>query len=277
MWNEEEQMTSQDMFEQAPLFQHKYYNDPSLFTPENLLREARRQKGLAEGYVPPICVLDPDGDLVDYLSATGRTHRHPTWACYHTVLDTFEHEMIEYGLIGRVVGASFAVLVAEELFASGCKLLISITSAGQVISMGQPPYVVLIEKALRDEGTSYHYLPPSRYSYLHHSLREAVRDIWEHTVVPLHLGASWTTDAPFRETEAAIAASRQLNILAVEMEAAALYALAQAKQYDIICFAHVTNSMGQIEGDFEKGEASGSTTALDVISQTTRGWYALQS
>lgn len=277
MWKEEEQMTSQDRYEQAPLFQHKYYDVPSLFTPENLLRDARRQKKLAEGHVPLICVLDPDGDLVDYLSTRGRLHRHPTWACYHTVLDTFKHEEIEYGIIGRVVGASFAVLVAEELFASGCKLLISITSAGQIISMGQPPYVVLIEKALRDEGTSYHYLPPSHYSYLHPSLREAVSSTWKHTVVPLHLGASWTTDAPFRETEAAIAASRQLDILAVEMEAAALYALAQAKQYDIICFAHVTNSMGQTEGDFEKGEASGSTTALDVISQTTRGWYAQQS
>lgn len=277
MWKEEEQVTSQDIFEQTPLIQHKHYDVPSLFTPESLLREARRQKKLSEGYVPPICVLDPDGDLVDYLSATSRNQRHPTWACYHTALDTFEHAEVEYGIIGRVVGASFAVLVAEELFASGCKLLISITSAGQIISMGQPPYVVLIEKALRDEGTSYHYLPPSPYSYLHPSLREVVRNNWKHTVVPLHLGASWTTDAPFRETAGAIEAARQMGILAVEMEAAALYALAQAKQFDIICFAHVTNSMGQTEGDFEKGEASGSTTALDVISQTTRGWYARQS
>ena len=127
MWQQTERMTShdiQDIYEQAPLFQHKYYDNPSLFTPENLLRDARRQKRLAEGSVPPICVLDPDGDLVDYLSATGRTRRHPTWACYHTVLDTFEHTEVEYGIIGRVVGASFAVLVAEELFASGCKLLI---------------------------------------------------------------------------------------------------------------------------------------------------------
>jgi uridine phosphorylase len=67
---------------------------------------------------------------------------------------------IEFGLIGRVVGASFAVLVAEELFASGCQLLISITSAGQILPVGQPPYVVLIDKAMRDEGTSYHCLPP---------------------------------------------------------------------------------------------------------------------
>ncbi|HVB23038.1 MAG TPA: nucleoside phosphorylase [Ktedonobacteraceae bacterium] len=273
MWKDEEQMTSQHIYEQTPLIQHKHYDAPSLFTPENLLREARQQKKLPEGQVPLVCVLDPDGDLVDYLSATGRTQRNPTWACYHTVLYTFEHAEVEYGIIGRVVGASFAVLVAEELFASRCKLLISITSAGQIISMGQPPYVVLIEKALRDEGTSYHYLPPSRFSHLHPSLREAVSNSWKHTHIPLHLGASWTTDAPFRETEAA----RQLGILAVEMEAAALYALAQAKQYDIICFAHVTNSMGQTEGDFEKGEASGSTTALDVIRQTTQGWYARQS
>lgn len=106
-------------------------------------------------------MLDPDGDLVDYLQATERIHPHTTWACYHTTLHTFLHNEMEYGIIGRVVGASFAVLVAEELFASGCQLLMSMTSAGQIISMGPPPYVVLIEQALRDEGTSYHYLPPS--------------------------------------------------------------------------------------------------------------------
>ena len=170
----------QPIFEHPPLFEHKYYDAPSLFTPEHLLRDARRQKGLAGGSVPAICVLDPDGDLVDHLAATERLYRHPTWACYHTLLDTFVDEEIEYGIIGRVVGAPFAVLVAEELFASGCKLLISITSAGQIVSMGHPPYVVLIEKALRDEGTSYHYLPPSRYSNLHPTLRELVRTSWKH-------------------------------------------------------------------------------------------------
>ena len=69
-----------------------------------------------------------------------------------------------------------------------------------------------------------------------------------------------------------IAQRRAEGILAVEMEAAALYALAQARQYQIICFAHVTNQMGQTEGDFEKGEASGSETALYVVSQTAHAW-----
>jgi uridine phosphorylase len=95
---------------------------------------------------------------------------------------------------------------------------------------------------------------------------------WDHGRLPLHVGASWTTDAPFRETEAMIARCRAKGILAVEMEAAALYALARARQYQIICFAHVTNQMGQSEGDFEKGEASGSETALYVVSQTAHFW-----
>src|SRR5579859_3959814 len=261
-----------DGFRDVPLLTHKHYDTPSVFTPENLLRDARRQKGLPAGTVPAICVFDPDGDLVDYLQSADRTRRHPSWACYHTALDTFVQDEIEFGIVGRVVGAPFAVLVAEELFASGCELLISITSAGQILSMGRPPYVVLIEQALRDEGTSYHYLPPSPYSYLAPALRELLSTAWDHTHVPLFTGASWTTDAPFRETDAMIAVCRANNILAVEMEASALYALAQAKQYEIVCFAHVTNQMGQTEGDFEKGEASGSQTALHVISQVAYHW-----
>jgi uridine phosphorylase len=267
-WHDGEEL--QVDFGHAPILEHKYYEIPSVFTPENLLREARRQKDLAIGTVPAICILDPDGDLVDYLRATNCARRHPTWACYHTVLDTFLYQGIEFGVIGRAVGASFAVLVAEELFASGCELLLSITSAGQIISQDHPPYVVLIEKALRDEGTSYHYLPPSTFSYLHPRLRKALDSAWDNTHVPLYIGASWTTDAPFRETEEMITACRKKGILTVEMEAAALYALAEVKQYKIICFAHVTNQMGQTEGDFEKGQAQGSLTALHILIQTAR-------
>ncbi len=261
-----------DEMNEVPLLSRKHYRAPSIFTAENLLREARRQKGVAYRPVPRICLLDPDGDLVDHLSLRGRTQRNATWACYHTVMETFEHEGVDYGIIGRVVGAPFAVLVAEELFASGCELLISITSAGQIRALGQPPYVVLIEKALRDEGTSYHYLPPSRYSTLAPALKTSVEADWDDSRVPLYVGASWTTDAPFRETEEAIAACRAEGILAVEMEAAALYAFASKNKKDIICFAHVTNQMGQTEGDFEKGEAAGSATALEVLRQTTQSW-----
>ena len=104
----------------------------SVFQPERLLREARRQRGLDAKSVPAICLLDPDGDVVRYLQQTGRGRRSESWACYHTNLWETEVEDGPVGVIGNAVGAPFAVLVAEELFASGCGLLVSVTSAGQL-------------------------------------------------------------------------------------------------------------------------------------------------
>jgi uridine phosphorylase len=156
-------------------------------------------------------------------------------------------------------------LLAEQAFASGCGLLISLSSAGQITASEHAPYFVFIERALRDEGTSYHYLAPSRYAEINPALTQPVMQALLAANQHVHLGATWTTDAPFRETEAAITAARDAGILAVEMEAAALYAFAAACQKKILCFAHVTNQMGQIDGDFEKGDANGANDALSLI------------
>ena len=106
--------------------------EPSVFQPESLLRESRRQRRLAMGSVPPVCLLDPDGDVITHLQRTTRSQRSRSWACYHTVLWETEFEGESIGVVGQAVGAPFAVLVAEELFVSGCQLLVSVTSAGQL-------------------------------------------------------------------------------------------------------------------------------------------------
>jgi uridine phosphorylase len=257
-----------------PILADKHYREASAFTPENLLREARRQKATVETRVPAVCVLDPDGDLVRRLRANGRASLDPCWSCYHTELHRLSHDGLELGLVGCAVGASFAVLVAEELFASGCELLVSITSAGQLIDLRPPPYFVLIERALRDEGTSYHYLPPAEFSSLAGTLSKAMQDAFSGAGVRVERGAVWTTDAPFRETGSAIAAMKAKGLLAVEMEAAALYAFAEARGKPVLCFAHVTNQMATVAGDFEKGEANGTVHALAVIAAAARAWRA---
>ncbi len=251
--------------ERPPILAGKSYDTPSAFTPENLLREARRQKAAAVQPVPDICLLDPDGDIVRRLQAEGRARRHEGWVCYHTDLYVFDENGLTLGIVGCAVGSSFAVLVAEELFVSGCKLLISVTSSGQITPVQAPPYFVLIDRALRDEGTSYHYLPPSPYSDAPEALLEALDGAFDDLDVPVLKGATWTTDAPFRETQEAIDRVRKRGLLAVEMEAAALYAFARARGKPVICFAHVTNQMGQTEGDFEKGPADGTTNALRIV------------
>ncbi len=261
---------------EVPILGNKGYGEPAVFTPANLLREARRQKALPQGTVPRICVLDPDGDIVEHLRETALAEPNPYWACYHTRMYDFVYEGVSYGIVGGAVGAPFAVLVAEEMFPSGCEFLISVTSAGQISPAGPPPYFVLIERALRDEGTSYHYVSPtSPYAELRPELGEMLHDAFDDEITPsVNRGAAWTTDAPFRETKTEIERHRSAGILAVEMEAAALYAFSQATRNPVVCFAHVTNQMASVEGDFEKGVASGSTDALRVIGATARRWLA---
>lgn len=256
---------------QAPIVAGKAHGEPSVFRPENLLREARRQKGLPDLRMPQVCVLDPDGDLVRFLKAAGRARLEPAWACYHTELYRFEANGREFGVVGCAVGAAFAVLIAEQLFAAGCEVLLSMTSAGQLAPVGAPPpYYVLIDKALRDEGVSYHYLPPSEFSLAADGLLRAVDGAFAHLRVPVIPGSAWTTDAPYRETASQIAAMRGRGLLAVEMEAAGLYAFAQACGRQVLCFAHVTNQMGQA-GDFEKGEADGAVDTLAVLTAAADG------
>src|SRR4051812_17022062 len=116
----------------APLAAAKDYAAPSVFQPENLLREARRQKAIPEGSIPAVCVLDPDGDIVRAIRADGSARRNPFWACYHTDMYDVAHGNETFGIVGCAVGAPFAVLLAEQMFASGCQLLISVTSAGRI-------------------------------------------------------------------------------------------------------------------------------------------------
>lgn len=253
-----------------PLLDRKDPAALSVFAPSALLREARRQKGLPAVDVPAVCILDPDGDLVRTLRHGGQARRFDAWPCYHTTLDTFVLAGRTVGIVGCAVGAPFAVLVAEELFASGCRLLVSLTSAGQIVPVGAPPYFVVIDRALRDEGTSYHYAAPAAFAAADPALVGAAFEALAGTGLRAHVGASWTTDAPFRETAEAIAAARAHGILAVEMEAAALYTLARARSVAVLCLAHVTNTMGQAEQDFEKGAADGTAEALLVLGAIIR-------
>jgi uridine phosphorylase len=248
----------------------KQHASASVFRPENLLREARRQRGAPDEAVPAVCALDPDGDMVRSLRAAGRARRAVGWACYHTDMDVTEHGGVHVGIVGLAVGAPFAVLVAEQLFASGCRLLISITSAGQITPLGPTPYFVQIDRALRDEGTSYHYLPASTFAEADPALADRAFSVASSLRVAVHRGVAWTTDAPYRETEEAIEQARQHGALAVEMEAAALYAFARARGRAVLCFAHVTNQMARIEGDFEKGEEDGARDSLDLIAAVAR-------
>ncbi len=250
------------------------FDQPSLFLPENLMREARRQRDLPLEAVPNVCMLDPDGDVTHFLREHHGATTAPGWACYHTELLVAQYKGTRLGVIGCAVGASFAVLLAEQLFVSGCELLISVTSAGQIARHLTLPATILIDRALRGEGTSHAYLPSEADVEAEPGQITAAASGLADRNISFVQGMTWTTDAPFRETSSALSAAAAAGALAVEMEAAALYAFARARLRPVVCVAIVTNQMAQRAGDFDKGPEDGAEHALAVVSAIAAGHHS---
>jgi uridine phosphorylase len=129
-------------------------------------------------------------------------------------------------LAGPMVGAPYAVMVAETLIAWGARSLVFFGWCGAVsrpVSVGD---LVLPTMAFIDEGTSRHYLPEAGESLPSSSLRGQLAEACASCDIPVHAGAVWTTDAPFRETRAKVIDFQRQGALAVEMETSALFTLA---------------------------------------------------
>ncbi|MCB0390152.1 MAG: nucleoside phosphorylase [Bdellovibrionales bacterium] len=125
-------------------------------------------------------------------------------------------------------GAPASVIKLEEYIELGVKEFVFIGIAGAIDQQLKPGDIVICDKAYRDEGTSYHYLPSS--SSIINANEELVFQIEQclkNENIFVQKGTSWTTDAPYRETKEEISKYRGLGVKTVEMEASALYAVSQ--------------------------------------------------
>ncbi len=236
-----------------PLLEHAL-GDPSAFTPAALLDAVRAERNLPRVSVPEVCVLEFDGDLTDWLVATGRAKRWHSWACFHTSMEAVEVDGDAVGVIARTIGGPYAVLVAEQLAASGARVILGLTSAGQVSPDLTLPSLVVPTKALRDEGTSYHYLPVGPTVEGDTGLTVLLQEHLSGLGLPVVAGAVWTTDAPYRETAEQLGRHARNGILAVEMQAASLFAFGAARGVQCGVVAHVTNGVDHPSVDqFFKG------------------------
>src|SRR3989344_6408269 len=127
------------------------------------------------------------------------------------------------------IGAPNAVAVFEELIALGGKEFLNIGTAGGLHHEG----IFLCKKALRDEGTSYHYLKNGMFAYPDKNLTEKISKVLKSKGMEYFQGTSWTIDAPYRETRAEVERYAKQGISTVEMEASALFAVAQYRKVKI--------------------------------------------
>ncbi len=139
----------------------------------------------------------------------------------------FEHAGKRFAVINPGLGASSAGGLLEEVIALGAKKVIACGSAGVLKNELPRGEVVVVESALRDEGTSYHYLPPSEYVETDRTVLKKITETLSEMNVNYTVARTWTTDGVFRETPSIVKRRLSQGCLVVEMEAAAMIAVAK--------------------------------------------------
>lgn len=133
----------------------------------------------------------------------------------------------DVGVVGEFgIGAPALAIVVEELLALGATRFVIVGGCGTLQPAVTPGDVIVVDTALRDEGASHHYRPPAVEATADEALTTALTNTAEARGLTPHVGRSWTTDAFYRETIPEIDRYTEAGVLTVEMEAAALYAIA---------------------------------------------------
>ncbi|MCC6264364.1 MAG: nucleoside phosphorylase [Bryobacterales bacterium] len=241
---------------ESPLLGTHALGEESAFRPEDLLAAVRKLRGLPEHGVPPICILEFDGDLTDSLASSGELRPFESWACFHTAMFAGDLDGTQWGMVPRTIGGPYAVLVAEQLWAAGAKLIVGLSSAGRVSPQLPLPSLVVATSAIRDEGTSLHYLAPSAAVPCPSGVTGALSTELEATGWHVESGTVWTTDAPYRETLSQLRHWAAQGVLAVEMQAASLFAFGAAAGAQVALVAVVSNAVDHAGDSFDTGTPS---------------------
>ena len=255
--------------DKLPLLNHPV-DEQSVFTPVNLIDSVRRARQIPEGSIPELCFLEFDGDLTDWLSGRGHAKPFPCWPCFHTTMFAVEIEGVQCGIIPRTIGGPYAVLIAEQLAAAGSRLIVGLTSAGRVSRELPLPCLVVVTGAIRDEGTSLHYLQAARE--VSGPTPEVAALIFRELAAtgrPVRQGKVWTTDAPYRETQMQLNQWATEGILAVEMQAASLFAFGIARGMAVACVATVSNAVDHEGEQFDTGSQQ---EGLRILAACTRAF-----
>ena len=184
---------------------------------------------IARRDVPAACVVTFFGDSVDRLLNGGgaRVIAENRWEDGPHRLLEVEHEGQRLAVLHSGVGAPLAGALLEEAIAMGCRAFVACGGAGVLHKDLAVGHLIVVESAVRDEGTSHHYLPAERYIAFDEAASSTLKQTLTDHGIPFVAGRTWTTDAPYRETPRKIASRRSEGCLAVEMEAAALAAVAR--------------------------------------------------
>jgi uridine phosphorylase len=254
-----------------PNFAGKHEHE-AFFTPQDFLAYARRTQQLPELSMPEGVIFCYHNGLLRKITEQEDTEQIAAFRSIRILRNSGG----KAGICGGFgIGAPAVTTLCEELIALGNRKFISIGAAGTLQPHVQIGDLVVCDRAVRDEGVSHHYMAPDTYAYptsaLTAQLEQHLREMG-HTIT---IGPSWTIDAPYRETVAEARHYQQEGVITVEMEAAALFAVAQYRGVEIAAAFVISDSLADMVWNprfesekVEKGLWTLFTAARDTLTGT---------
>jgi uridine phosphorylase len=229
----------------VPLDPAKYRSKP-FFNPEDFIAYIRERGRLGDRPAPEAAILCYQRSLFAQVCFAHRVGAPQGY--FSNELRYLEDEGGRVAIAGNFgVGAPAAAVMLEELIAFGVKRFVSVGTAGSLCEDIEPGSLVLCDSALRDEGTSYHYLPGGGPVYPSETLGRRLRTALESRGLAYRSGPSWTTDAIYRETAGEVLMHAAKGALVVEMEAAALFAVARFRSRFIAACFSVSDTLAELK------------------------------
>jgi uridine phosphorylase len=220
-------------------------------TKEAVLEPSRVQ---AKKDVPKACVITFFREVIQNLFLSRRLEQIGTIHSETVDIPIYKTEINdkEICLVQGYLGSAGAAAQLEELIALGCEKFIVCGGAGVLVKDTNVGQIILPKSAIRDEGASYHYLPPSREVLMNKEAFETIEKELKNRNIPFTISKTWTTDAIFRETRDKIALRIEDGCMAVEMEAAAYFAVAQFREVKLGQILYCGDDLSKEEWDGRK-------------------------
>ncbi|MFD1514240.1 nucleoside phosphorylase [Halomarina rubra] len=214
----------------------------ALFTPAEHSDYRREHSDGDAATLPEAVIVCYSTTMMEHLTET-----HDGEFVGHYVGDLFAFESTDgrVGVLGNFgIGAPTTVMLLEELVADGVEAFLSVGFAGcldDAVEMGE---FVVCDGAIRDEGTSHHYVESARMAHPSEAVLAATTDLLTERDESFHVGPSWTTDAIYRETVAEVERYAEAGVLTVEMEASAVFTVADHRDVDAGAMFVVSDYLG---------------------------------
>ncbi|HCB01548.1 MAG TPA: purine-nucleoside phosphorylase [Anaerolineae bacterium] len=215
--------------------------DSPVFTAQDYLAYLKANKHVPEITPPKLLILYYQNDVAKYVTRKYSTKKVKIFGSELFLLKKFENQIGIFGGFGA--GSPVTATVVDLFCAFGVKQFLILGMAGGLQPNLKTGDLVLSTGAIREEGVSRHYLPESEIVESDKKLLESLSQALSAKKYAHTIGVTWTTDAPFREMKSEVNAYQNRGMLAVDMEAAAMLAVAQANQKSGLAAFSISDSL----------------------------------